>query len=157
MPWDVAKGLLPGRGARSSRPGRCMPWEDENGLLPGRGPLGRGPGVPGRGPEPEFAAGRAASDDGREAGAGEGAAGRAGPGLIPVLWEFWDPEFWDPEFREPEFWDGAGAAGADGAGCAVWADWVDGAVRGAGAGCRGAAGRADAGAEAFACLGEPAG
>jgi hypothetical protein len=75
MPWEVAKGLLPGRGARSPSPPRPrgMPCEVANGLLPGRGPPGRGPDAPGVDPP-----GRE-----EEAGASAFGAGRA-PGLAPV-------------------------------------------------------------------------
>ena len=69
MPWDDAKGLLPGRGVPAFRPA----W-------PGVGappPAGRGRGVapPGRGPG---AAGRCDGVDGRAAGRGAGAGAGAG-------------------------------------------------------------------------------
>lgn len=122
MPCEGAKGLLPGRGARSPSPPRPrgMPCEVANGLLPGRGPPGRGAEEPW--PEPPW----------RAAGAGVSAlgAGRA-PGFAPI--------------------DGAAAAGAGDAGaagaCAAGAAGAAGAAAAgacaAGAGALGAAGPGD--------------
>lgn len=86
MPWDVANGLLPGRGApvpRSPSPrprGRGMPWEVAKGLLPGRGPPAPGRGAPGRGADDLSASALPASGAGVSATGAAGAAGAAGAG-----------------------------------------------------------------------------
>lgn len=113
MPWEGAKGLLPGREGRSLSPPRPrgMPWDVANGLLPGRGP-------PGRGAEPPWRAGAA--------GASAFGAGRA-PGLMPV----------DGAAGGAAVGAAADGAAADGA-AGAWPAVDDGAANGAGAAVAGA-------------------
>ena len=134
MPWELAKGLLPGRGPAEPPPSRRVPipCDEAKGLLPGRGappgrPAGRGAapgrGAPGRGAPPCGLSGRAAgrgpgvgAPPGRAAGASDaGAAGLA---------------------------EAAGASGAAGAGASGALGPGVGAGAGAGAGAASAAGAA---------------